>query len=187
MKKSLKILILIIAFVVIISTIGILLEKLMDSPQLTENEAKVRVAKVYAGEITTVQSKDNGYSVTFEKNDILYQVFINKENGKFSDLAMIKEAQYEKEDNELTAKQNSNTESIRSEKKESTEQKQLLLTENEAKDIALKEFLGKVEDFDYVKGPDGGYYLIEIENDEEEVEIQIHAVTGKILSVKFDD
>lgn len=192
MKKGLKILVLTISFIVMISVIGIMLGKLMDNPQLTESEAKVRVEKVYSGEIKTVQPKGNGYSITFEKNNGIYQVFINKTTGKFSDLAVIKKANNEKENNtqqkEGTATQpNSNAESIYSKKNGPSEQTQLLLTDNQVIDIALKEFQGKVEDVDFVQEADGGYYLVEIENNEEEVELQIHAVTGKILSVKFDD
>ena len=53
--------------------------------------------------------------------------------------------------------------------------------------IASAQFTGEIEDIDFENTADGGYYLVEIDTAEEEVTVQIHAITGKILSVSFDE
>ncbi|MEG0472949.1 MAG: PepSY domain-containing protein [Solibacillus sp.] len=65
-----------------------------------------------------------------------------------------------------------------------------LLSEAQATAIAFKEVNGKLDSIDYEETPDGGYYIIEIELDDEEYDeaiLQVHAVTGKILSIQFED
>lgn len=65
-----------------------------------------------------------------------------------------------------------------------------LLSEKQATAIALKEINGEVDSVDYEETPDGGYYFVEIELDDEEYDeaiLQVHAVTGKILSIQYED
>ncbi|WP_431027833.1 PepSY domain-containing protein [Lysinibacillus sp. LZ02] len=63
----------------------------------------------------------------------------------------------------------------------------ILLTEQQAIAIVQKQFSGEIEDVDYENTADGGYYAIEVDTETEEIKIRIHAITGKILSVSFDD
>ncbi|WP_342508127.1 PepSY domain-containing protein [Sporosarcina sp. FSL K6-2383] len=68
----------------------------------------------------------------------------------------------------------------------------VLISENQAIKIALGQLKGEVEDVEFVQTSDGGYYLVEIDSDqdddhEDEATIQIHAISGKILSVTWDD
>ena len=70
-------------------------------------------------------------------------------------------------------------------------QKTVLLTEQQAIQIALRQLNGEVDDVDFVKTSEGGYYLVEIEIDvddgPDEATYQIHAISGKIMSVTWDD
>ncbi|MBK3495517.1 hypothetical protein JFL43_11770 [Viridibacillus sp. YIM B01967] len=43
-----------------------------------------------------------------------------------------------------------------------------------------------MEDISYYDTSDGGYYLVEIEGDEKEAIFQIHAISGKVLSITWD-
>ncbi|WP_370221821.1 PepSY domain-containing protein [Cytobacillus sp.] len=62
------------------------------------------------------------------------------------------------------------------------------LTEEEAVQIALKNEPGEVDDISFGETDKGSYYLIEIEKDDgREAAVQIHAITGKVLSVTWDD
>ena len=64
----------------------------------------------------------------------------------------------------------------------------VLISENQAIKIAQGQLKGEVDNIDFVQTTDGGYYLVEIENDQdEEATFQIHAISGKILSVTWDD
>ncbi|MFJ7698161.1 PepSY domain-containing protein [Lysinibacillus fusiformis] len=62
-----------------------------------------------------------------------------------------------------------------------------IITELQATDIALHQLTGKVDSVDFEDTADGGYYLVEIETEHEEATFQIHAVSGKVLSVSWDD
>lgn len=67
----------------------------------------------------------------------------------------------------------------------------VLLTEQQAIQIALRQLNGEVDDVDFVKTSEGGYYLVEIEIDADdgpdEATYQIHAISGKVMSVTWDD
>ena len=58
-------------------------------------------------------------------------------------------------------------------------------------EIALGQLQGEVEYVVFEKTKDGGYYLVEIEQDNEESDdleavFQIHAISGEIVSVTWD-
>ena len=66
-----------------------------------------------------------------------------------------------------------------------------LITQGQAVDLALgqlkSELVDEVDDVSYEKTEDGGYYLIEIDTkDDREVTFQIHAISGKIMSVTWE-
>ncbi|MEK5040162.1 PepSY domain-containing protein [Sporosarcina sp. FSL K6-3457] len=65
----------------------------------------------------------------------------------------------------------------------------VLISEKQAIKIALGQLKGEVEDIEFVQTSDGGYYLVEIDDDDQDDEatFQIHAISGKILSVTWDD
>lgn len=64
-----------------------------------------------------------------------------------------------------------------------------IITRNEAIKRAKKILEGEVQDVDFEETEDGGYYLVEIENEEtdQEATIQIHAVRGNTMTVEWDN
>jgi uncharacterized membrane protein YkoI len=81
---------------------------------------------------------------------------------------------------------------IISETVKETTGKNVLITQDQAIKIALGQIKGEkvdeVDDFSYVKTDDGGYYLIEIDTkDNREATIQIHAISGKIMSLSWEE
>lgn len=64
-----------------------------------------------------------------------------------------------------------------------------IITRNEAIKRAKKTLEGEVQDVDFEETEDGGYYLVEIENEEtdQEATIQIHAVRGNTMTVEWDN
>ncbi|QCR33895.1 PepSY domain-containing protein [Lysinibacillus sp. SGAir0095] len=62
-----------------------------------------------------------------------------------------------------------------------------IISSEEAKQIALSQLIGTVEDVVYEDASDGGYYLVEIDGENQEATFQINAVTGKIISVSNQD
>jgi len=71
--------------------------------------------------------------------------------------------------------------------KEQTTPTTKVLTDEEAIAIANKELKGEVDALSYRSTSDGGYYLIEIDGDEAEAVFQIHALSGEILSITWDE
>ena len=75
------------------------------------------------------------------------------------------------------------------------EQKNVLISEKQAANIGMAQLpsgmVGEVDDVDFVKTTDGGYYLVQIDidtdDDLDEVTYQIHAISGKVLTVTWDD
>lgn len=63
----------------------------------------------------------------------------------------------------------------------------IVITSEDAKQIALSQLDGTVEYIVYEESSDGGYYLVEIDGDNAEKTFQIHAISGKILSVSQHD
>jgi uncharacterized membrane protein YkoI len=62
------------------------------------------------------------------------------------------------------------------------------LNEQEARKIALEQIPGTIDDILLETKNEQTYYLVEIETqDDREAIIQIHAITGKVLSITWDD
>lgn len=68
-----------------------------------------------------------------------------------------------------------------------TKKKNAVIDKNRAIQIALAEFPGKVEDVELDDDDGRLIYEIEIENGDQEAEIEIDAITGKIIMIDIDD
>lgn len=64
-----------------------------------------------------------------------------------------------------------------------------VLSSEEAVTIAKQTLNGEVKEVEFIETADGGYYLVEIENDDsdQEATIQIHAIRGDTMTVDWDD
>src|SRR5699024_3201277 len=82
----------------------------------------------------------------------------------------------------------SNKEEEKPEQSGESEEKSQNLTTEEAVQIALDTVYGEVDDIDLEDEDGQQYYFIEIEtDDDQEAEIQIHAITGEVISIEWDD
>lgn len=72
---------------------------------------------------------------------------------------------------------------------EPVEEPERVISGEEAIAIARQTLEGEVQEVEYVETADGGYYLVEIENDytDQEATMQIHAIRGETLTVDWDD
>ncbi|MDN3437568.1 PepSY domain-containing protein [Planococcus sp. APC 3900] len=64
-----------------------------------------------------------------------------------------------------------------------------IITRDAAIKLAKKTLTGEVQEAEFVETGDGGYYLVEIENEQtdQEATIQIHAIRGDTMTVEWDD
>ena len=134
---------------------------------LSEEEIRKIVAKEYTGGTEHISLNENKeapfYEVEALKNQQLVKVSVDAITGEITSA----------EPQGLTSSN-------------------VLITREQAIEIALGQLNGEVEEVEFHQTDDGGFYLIEIEQDNEksddlEAVIQIHAITGDVLSVDWDN
>lgn len=143
-----------------------------------EAEIKNRVESLFNGQVQSVTKIKDQYEVTFSKNDFLYEVSVDETEGTFSTISLIKEGTIKEPPKEEIP-----------EEKPTIEEPEVVkpLTEQQVIEIARSKFNGDVDEIEFVGTNDGGYYNVDIENAEDEATLQIHALTGKILTITYDD
>jgi len=141
--------------------------KVGSTKALTEKEARDLIAKKYPGEVERITLNKNEsppkYKVEVVDNQALVTVVLDAHSGE-----------------------------LVSEEKKEIPVENVLITKERAIEIALEQLRGEVDHVSFEHTDDGGYYLVEIEQDNEdsddiEAVFQIHAITGEILSVDWDD
>lgn len=221
-----KILILLVASLIISYFVFIQIEGLTKHQPMKEDEIRTRVENLYTASVQSVVMKEKDAIVSFTTEKGLYEVAIDRETGRASNLILVHEkntiaeqptdkdqvaaGNEEKptEENEENKQPNNTTNETEPSKdnntKPNTQQPakkpsstvttetppkpaSTMISEQKAIQIALKEQPGELDNVDYTETNDGGYYEIEIEHDDVETTFIIHAITGKILSVSFDD
>lgn len=148
-------------------------KQLTTSKVLSKDEITTQVEKSFNGEILAIVQNSDHYIASFNKNGSIFEVTVDEEHGKFSNLKLVQK----------NSEQTSSTQN----EQPKPEENLLILTEQQAIELALQEVNGKLDSVDFEKTTDGGNYFIEIEQGDEEIIVQIHAITGKILSIQFDD
>lgn len=79
--------------------------------------------------------------------------------------------------------------------KQEQPKKTVLISERQAMEIGMAQLpagmIGEVDDVDFVSSTNGGYFLVQIDidtdDDMDEVTYQIHAISGEVLTVTWDD
>ncbi|WP_318614837.1 PepSY domain-containing protein [Sporosarcina sp. YIM B06819] len=142
-------------------------EEIPQPHMLSEAEVKEVLLKKYAGTAKRI-------SLNTDKEAPVYEVTLSKD-PKFTQVTV-----------------DAITGNIISEIMKETTGENALITKEQAIKIALGQLKGEqieeVDDFSYEKTEDGGYYLIEIDTkDDREATFQIHAISGKIISVTWEE
>lgn len=153
---------------------------------LSQKEAKDLVENRYKGEITKIEQNDDNYVIEMDRNQIIYEIRLNASNGEVLSFSKVGSRKNE-EEKEPIAEDHSEQEN-QQELSEAESKTKVILTEAAAKEIALKEVDGIVDDIDLETSGDLMYYLVEIDTaDDREAVVEIHASTGKVISVTWDD
>lgn len=173
---------------------------------LNEIEIFEQLEQMYGGEVQSLQLNGDVYKADLERNGALYVLEIDAQTGKIFSLIQTKEVTEEAEKpveqppsqvKKPNVENPSNNPAVDSKPSppQETKPSSVLLTEEQAANIALKALnkgtIAEVDDIDFVKTTEGGYYLIQIDLDTDaeldEVTYQVHAISGEILSVTWDD
>lgn len=155
--------------------------------QLSVAEASSKIQELYKGEIIQITEHPKIYEMTFQNDKGTYEVEINRKTGEVQRLSRIN-----KQTTSRNEQDNPNGNSGQSSPKPSGEQesneKGKIITEEEAVTIALSSVSGDVDDIHFEESGDGAYYLVKIEKENgEEGTVQIHAITGEVMSISWDD
>lgn len=134
---------------------------------LSEQEVRKEIAKKYPGKIERLSMNNN-------KEQPIYNAEVIEEKT-------LVELQVDAVTGEII-----------SEKKKDVITEDVLITKEQAITIALKQLKGDVEFVAFQQTDDGGYYMVEIEQDNEETDdvdavFHIHAITGEVISVEWDN
>lgn len=177
------------------------------SPDLNSEEIIELVKIQYPGQHSEPElSVENGepvYQMEVTKDQGVYSLKLNGDTGQVIDLTAVEKTANNLEDNtekqgEAKKEENTAAENPESDDSESAEKKSepesdkqetgndAMLSHEEAKEIALKEFPGKVTDLE-LDSDDGVYiYEIEIVDGEDEASIEINAYTGNVVMIEID-
>lgn len=194
-----------LGIVVIACILIFALQQIFVKTTLSEQEIINRVESLYNGQVEDITKNAQLYNVVFSDGAQVYEVLVDEEQGTFHDLTLLAQRKPNNvatnaTTDEKLSQSNSNATSAElppatqgsssNNNNSQVEQPTLTpiqITEQAAKDIALQQLNGEVEDVEFFASADGGYYIVEIETNDQEAAFQIHAVTGKILSVVYDD
>ncbi|MFP7295864.1 PepSY domain-containing protein [Neobacillus niacini] len=144
---------------------------------LSEEEAKKLVKERYQGNISSIKLANQQYHIELERQSHFYSIKLDSASGKV-----------------LSFTQTNNTAALPmphqtpSKQDEITEETPKKLTESDAVKIALTQVQGEVDETWLETENNQTYYFIKIEtNDDREATLQIHGITGAVMSVAWDD
>ncbi|MFC5605092.1 PepSY domain-containing protein [Sporosarcina koreensis] len=177
--------------------------KLTKAEILPKQEISSQLAMIYDGEVKDLLLDGSVYKAKVSRAGAEYAAEVDAGSGKVLSLIQTKEthnvnesiaspADTDKVNGESTEAPNPDVSKAPAQSKP---QKTVLISEKKAEKIALSQLpagmIGKVDDVDFVNSADGGYYLVQIDidtaDDMDEVTYQIHAISGKVLTVTWDD
>ncbi len=138
-----------------------LIMKKSTSKLLTEEQIRQRALAYIPGVIESVRLTDSTYMVQVEKEEMKKELALDAYTGEVLSETDVQPVTEPEEGTSVIAKQ-------------------------QAIQIALQQLNGEVDSVDFEETEDGGYYLVEIETDKDEAVFQIHAISGKVMSVTWD-
>lgn len=188
--------------IVIISVASVYINRLLsDEEYLSSDEITMRLEQMYEGTVDQIETKKNLYLAEMTRAGAVYAIEVDAVDGNVLSMKELREVEEIAVEQELPSQEELAPEEeekipvteevVASGPLEPTGDQAIILRE-EAIEIALTQLIGEVSSVDFEPTSDGGFYLIEIEKDHEERDdeeaiIQVHAITGEILLVEWDD
>jgi uncharacterized membrane protein YkoI len=179
-------------------------------PDLTAKEVEEQVNAQYPGEITELElDRSDGtpvYEVEIVMDGTEYELYIDGNTGQVIKLdekliasadgkkkeetnnpaAEIREKENQQQNKEQEKLEDKPIKPEEESKESGSEERNTVITREEAIEIALQQFSGTVDDVELEKDDGRLYYEIEIESSRGEAEIEIDAFTGNVLMVDID-
>jgi uncharacterized membrane protein YkoI len=150
---------------------------------LSKMEAEKLIETRYKGKVTKVEQEDGQFDIEMVRDDVIYLIKLSLSSGEVLSI-------------DKTGNTRPPTEAPPAEEKPEPPQTEggngngaaSRITEDEAVKIALQQVAGTVDDVELETEDSFPYYIVEIDTeDERDTDIQIHAITGEVLSVSWED
>ena len=147
-----------------------LMEKTAAAKELTEQQAKDLALEKAEGTIDSISYDEgrNEYGVKVREESQISTIVLSAATGEVRKISQ---------------------EPIEAEAPAEEPEPDRIITRDEAVRLAKNTLDGELQEAEFVQTEDGGYYLVEIENDQtdQEATVQIHAIRGDTMSVEWDD
>ncbi len=155
---------------------------------LTMGDAKDKIQDMYNGKIIEITEVKTWFRITLLLDTGTYEVKVNKETGEVGLLTKKNMDTATSNNDEEGSIKNSNPSTPTPEDNQEPKEPVKQISEAEAISIALTKVNGEVDDVDLEQSNGESYYLVSIEtvNGEEGI-VQVHAITGEVMSITWDD
>ncbi|MDQ0429097.1 putative membrane protein YkoI [Planomicrobium stackebrandtii] len=152
---------------------------------LEKTEAAKEVTEQQAGEIALEQAAGTIDSVAYNEERNEYDVKVKEETQLSTVVLSAATGEVRKISQEAVEASAPVNEPV----PEPEPEPDRVITRDEAIVLAQETLSGEAQEAEFVQTADGGYYLVEIENDQtdQEATIQIHAIRGDTMSVEWDE
>lgn len=154
-----------------------LLEKIGPAKALSEEQAREAASAAEPGEIKEIQyiESDNRYEVEIHSETERKFLAISAETGDVLDVQ--------------TEALETPAEPAEPDSAPTQSEPERIISQDGAIAIAKETLNGTVDEVEFVQTTDGGYYLVEMDDDasDREATIQIHAIRGETMTVEWDD
>ncbi|RCW77193.1 PepSY domain-containing protein [Saliterribacillus persicus] len=173
------------------------------SAYLSEKEAKTKAQEQFAGDVVEIELDEENnrkvYEIEIHGETHEYELKLDAESGEILKLEEKPHTNTVKEKNSKTTEKPTSSSETNEANKPSTEKRDdtddqgktidinTLISKEKAKEIALKEADGTITDIELDEDDGRMLYEIEMDTDTNEVDIEIDAYTGEILSISMDD
>jgi uncharacterized membrane protein YkoI len=144
---------------------------------LTEEEAQEIIKQRYQGNVSSIKLANQQYHIELENQNYLYSIKLDPSSGKVLSFTQTGTTTTKPTPSQTPPQQDA-----------IPEEPPKRLTDNQAVQIALTQVQGEVDDIWLETENNQTYYFIKIEtNDDREATVHIHAITGEVMSVAWDD
>lgn len=187
MRQKKRVIIIIFLGIIAIST-GIFFQTSSFASQMSASEAEEKVEQLYTGKVITTLERDDRFLITLLLSGGEYELVLDRKSGDILSMTKTKISPNNNSDTTTEEGVEAGKEEEPSEPTPANEKPPSQITEQEAIGIALEKMAGTVEEVELEESNGVSYYLVEIEaNDQQEATIQVHSITGEVISITWDD
>lgn len=151
-------------------------------PLLSREQVSEQVQLLYEGKVVSARLQQSIYKIELRSQLGLYELDVDGRDGGIQAIRRIEAYDpVEAGSNDQHGAEPSAPE------QPPVSEEQPGLSGSEAAKLALQQVQGTVDEVEYKQQGSTRYYLVEIDTDAGEAVVQVHAITGAIMSITWDD